>query len=56
LAEGVTSQQYFLERARGAQSEGLEFGEAGRGHVRLNSATSAEILEEILDRLDSALT
>lgn len=51
LAEGITPQQHFLERARVALSQGGDFGEAGKGHVRLNFATSAEVLEEILGRL-----
>jgi cystathionine beta-lyase len=55
LPAGVTPQQHFLEHAKVALSEGLDFGEPGRGHVRLNFATSAEILEEILSRLSAAL-
>jgi cystathionine beta-lyase len=38
-----------------ALSDGVEFGESGKGHVRLNFATSTEILEEILGRLGGAL-
>ncbi|GAC1639968.1 MAG: PatB family C-S lyase [Candidatus Dormibacteraceae bacterium] len=55
LPAGVTPQQHFLEHAKVALAEGADFGEAGRGHVRLNFATSAEILEEILGRLGGAL-
>ena len=55
LAAGSTPQQHFLDHAKVALSEGSDFGEPGRGHVRLNFATSAEILEEILSRLSSAL-
>jgi bifunctional pyridoxal-dependent enzyme with beta-cystathionase and maltose regulon repressor activities len=33
----------------------VDFGEPDHGHVRLNFATSAEILEEILGRLGRAL-
>jgi cystathionine beta-lyase len=55
LEVGVTAQQYFLERARVALSDGPDFGEGGVGHVRLNFATSAETLEEILGRLGDAL-
>jgi cystathionine beta-lyase len=54
LAPEVTPQQHFLEHAKVALSEGLDFGESGRGHVRLNFATSAEILEEMLGRLSGA--
>jgi cysteine-S-conjugate beta-lyase len=55
LPAGLTPQQHFLENAKVALSEGADFGEPGRGHVRLNFATSAEIVEEILDRLGGAL-
>jgi cystathionine beta-lyase len=55
LPEGVTPQQHFLEHAKVALSDGVEFGESGKGHVRLNFATSTEILEEILGRLGGAL-
>ena len=55
LAAGVTPQQHFLEHAKVALSEGADFGEPGRGHVRLNFATSAEILEEMLGRLEGGL-
>jgi cystathionine beta-lyase len=56
LQTGATPQQYFLEDARVALSEGADFGEPGQGHVRLNFATSTEILEEILTRLSATLT
>jgi cystathionine beta-lyase len=46
----------MLDNAKVALSDGTDFGEPGHGHVRLNFATSAEILEEILGRLDGALT
>jgi cysteine-S-conjugate beta-lyase len=55
LPVGVTPQQHFLEHAKVALSEGSDFGEPGQGHVRLNFATSAEIVEEILGRLSGAL-
>jgi cystathionine beta-lyase len=55
VPEGLTLQQHFLQHAKVALSEGLDFGEPGRGHVRLNFATSAEILEEILARLRAAV-
>lgn len=55
LPAGVTPHQHFLEHAKVALSEGLDFGDRGRGHVRLNFATSAEILEEILERLSRSL-
>ena len=55
LPKGRAPQQHLLEHAKVALSEGADFGEPGRGYVRLNFATSAEILEEILARLSSAL-
>ncbi len=55
LPAGITLQQHFLEQAKVALSEGSDFGEPGKGHVRLNFATSAEILEDILGRLSGAL-
>jgi len=50
-----TPQAFFLERARVALSEGLAFGEPGRGFARLNFGTSRPILDEILARMDAAL-
>jgi cystathionine beta-lyase len=47
---------FFLERARVQLSPGLDFGAPGTGHVRLNFATSAEILDEMLDRMSRALS
>jgi cystathionine beta-lyase len=55
LDEGVTPQRHFLDRARVALSDGADFGAAGKGHARLNFATSAEMLEEILSRLGGGL-
>ena len=54
LDEGTTPQQHLLDTARVALSAGADFGDAGKGHVRLNFATSAEVLEDILDRLTKA--
>jgi cystathionine beta-lyase len=55
LNEGVSPQQHFLEAARVALSHGADFGEAGSGYVRLNFATSAGTLDDILARLGDAL-
>ena len=55
MPQGRTPQQHFLEHAKVALNEGLDFGEPGQGHVRLNFATSAEILAEVLERLGRAL-
>ncbi len=54
LAQDTTPFQHFLDRARVAVSHGADFGESGKGHVRLNFATSHELLEEVLDRLAGA--
>jgi cystathionine beta-lyase len=45
---------FFLEQARVALSDGREFGPPGEGFVRLNFATSAGILDEILTRMAAA--
>lgn len=47
--------QFFLDRARVALSDGRAFGPPGDGHVRLNFATSPAILEEILERMARAI-
>ncbi|MDJ1130523.1 MalY/PatB family protein [Streptomyces iconiensis] len=41
----------FLERGRVALNSGPSFGTGGAGHVRLNLATSPEILEEAVRRM-----
>jgi cysteine-S-conjugate beta-lyase len=46
----------ILEHGRLAVSPGLEFGPQGNGFVRLNFATSPELLEQALERLENALT
>jgi cystathionine beta-lyase len=46
---------FFLERGRVALSDGPDFGEAGRGFVRLNFATPRAILDQVLERMASAL-
>jgi cystathionine beta-lyase len=45
----------FLERARVALSAGPAFGTGGAGHVRLNFATSTEILTEAVTRMGAAI-
>jgi cystathionine beta-lyase len=47
--------QVFLERGRVALNSGPSFGTGGAGHVRLNLATSTEILGEAVVRMASAL-
>lgn len=46
---------WLMENAKIALNPGFAFGEGGAGHVRLNFATSPEILGEALDRFDAAL-
>ncbi|MHB1598259.1 MAG: MalY/PatB family protein [Acidimicrobiales bacterium] len=46
---------WLRARARVALSPGPDFGIEGRGHARLNFATSRSVLEEMLDRIASAL-
>jgi cystathionine beta-lyase len=46
---------WFLERAGVAVNDGADFGEPGRGFVRLNFATSRSLLQRILDRLAASL-
>jgi cystathionine beta-lyase len=45
----------FLERGRVALNSGTSFGTGGAGHVRLNLATSAEILGEAVVRMAAAV-
>ncbi len=47
---------FFLERGKVALGNGARFGDPGRGFVRLNFATSRNILEKITDRMDRALS
>jgi cysteine-S-conjugate beta-lyase len=52
---GPTPQEFFLEQARVALGQGADFGPRGDTCVRLNFATSPEILEEMLARMTAAL-
>jgi len=47
--------QFFLEKARVALNNGEDFGEPGRGHVRLNFGCSRETLIAALERINRAL-
>ena len=55
LGLGDDPAEAILERGRVALSHGHEFGEGGKGFARLNFATSREILDEIIDRIVSAV-
>jgi len=48
--------EFFLKKAKVALSDGIIFGEAGKGHVRLNFGTSRKILKQGLDRMRKALS
>ncbi|MGW3169490.1 MalY/PatB family protein [Streptomyces sp. NPDC001153] len=54
LGLGDDPAQVFLDRGRVALSSGLPFGTGGAGHVRLNLATSPDILTEGVRRMTAA--
>jgi len=47
--------EFFLAKARVLLTDGAACGEAGRGHVRLNFATSRPVLTEIVRRMARAV-
>jgi len=47
--------EVFLDRGRVALNSGPSFGTGGAGHVRLNIATSPEILEQAVTAMAAAL-
>ncbi|WP_426954432.1 MalY/PatB family protein [Muricoccus radiodurans] len=47
--------RFFLDHARVALSDGMEFGEAGHGHVRLNFGCPRAVLDAALDRIEAAI-
>lgn len=51
----VEPQKWLLDNAKVALNPGPAFGAGGEGHVRLNFATSPEILGAALDRIGAAL-
>jgi cystathionine beta-lyase len=55
LGVGDDPAEVFLDRGRVALSSGLPFGSGGAGHVRLNLATSPEVLTEAVRRMASVL-
>lgn len=56
LGLGDDPSETLLADADLALSPGAQFGDGGAGHVRLNFATSRQILDEIIDRLAAAAT
>ena len=55
LGLGEDPAQVFLERGRVALNSGIPFGTGGTGHVRLNLATSPELITEGVRRMAAAL-
>ena len=55
LGLGDDPADVFLQRGRVALNSGLPFGTGGAGHVRLNLATSPEVIEEGVRRMAAAL-
>ncbi|MGW2723219.1 MalY/PatB family protein [Streptomyces sp. NPDC001492] len=55
LGLGEDPAQVFLERGRVALNSGIPFGTGGRGHARLNLATSPELIAEGVRRMAAAL-
>ncbi|MFI5683254.1 MalY/PatB family protein [Streptomyces sp. NPDC051636] len=55
LGLGDDPAEVFLERGRVALSSGIPFGTGGAGHVRLNLATSPEVVTEGVRRMAAAL-
>lgn len=51
LGLGDNPRDVFLERSRVQLSPGIDFGPGGEHHVRINIATSASILTEIVERM-----
>lgn len=54
LGLGDNPSEAFLEQSRVALNSGLTFGAGGEGHVRLNMATSPEILERAITQMAAA--
>jgi cystathionine beta-lyase len=55
IGSGDDPRNHFFDKARVATEPGLRFGAAGSGHIRLNFATSAEILDEATARMARSL-
>ncbi|MFF4112973.1 MalY/PatB family protein [Streptomyces sp. NPDC001714] len=55
LGLGDDPAEVFLDRGRVAVNSGLPFGTGGAGHVRLNLATSPEVITEAVRRMAAAL-
>lgn len=55
-ATGVADPAAFFLEAGVALGDGARFGAAGRGHVRLNLATTPDVLTAVVERMAGALT
>jgi cysteine-S-conjugate beta-lyase len=55
LGLGDDPAKVFLKRGRVAFQRGVDFGTGGRGHVRMNLATSREVLTEAVGRMASVV-
>ncbi|MEU8821098.1 aminotransferase class I/II-fold pyridoxal phosphate-dependent enzyme [Actinoplanes sp. NPDC048796] len=55
LGRDAAARDRFLAKARVALEPGTKFGAAGSGHVRLNFATSPDILTEAVQRMAAAM-
>ncbi|GAB2626906.1 MalY/PatB family protein [Kocuria arenosa] len=55
VSDMAATARMFLDRSRVALSSGHVFGTGGAGHVRLNFATSQEILTEAVTRMGRAV-
>ena len=55
LGKGDAPRELFLEKGLVGLEPGLRFGREGGGHVRLNFATSADILDQAVARMAAAV-
>ena len=55
LGLGTEPQEWLFDNAKVALSAGPDFGPHGVGFVRINTATSPELLDEIIDRMATAV-
>lgn len=53
---GCEPQQWLLDNAKVGLSPGPDFGDNGHGFVRINTATSPALLDELLDRIATAVS
>ncbi len=56
LELGADPMKFFIENGKVALSQGTPFGPLGEGFARLNFATTRTVLDEILDRMVTAVS